>query len=622
MSRSRDGFTLIELLIVFGVIGVLTSIVLVAINPGKQLCVARNAGRKTTVREIGNALQQYAIREWQSPIAPFPLGVENAKPVCRSGITGDATCISLAVLVPDYLVALPVDAQEEDIRYTGYAAYRDDSGHDFIVALNMEECSSDTPSSSGGNSTSGNSTSGNSGSGSTNSEESSNSSTLSSSSQSSVTADCGAASDPPAAEYSDVGARLFDFNANTAVTQSGFTGVSVNTVYSATVGYGWDSAIVSSGYWYQGYFDRNTPTALLRDGHASSLTHTFSVDVANGAYEVTVIMGDASFARDRMEIALEGIVQGELASAAGKFAHVTYTATVTDGQLNIRFAEKGGDPYWVLNGILVRPTSSVGTLMLAGPIGCSEADGTTADTYTVAGAPPNATILLGTSRGTFVGAGTTSYSPYSAQVQADGNGAFTFQLRRATRAESPVTITAKDEWGRIKGSWQRTFLVPEVRRFDFNANNAVTESGFTGVSVNTVYSVSNGYGWDAALVAAGSSNQGYFDRSTPTALKRDGHWGAPDHTFTIQVKPNVPYGIRTYIGDNSFARNNIQIFVNGTLQFTVSTAAGAFDARTFTAVSPTGELAIRIHDNGGDPYWVLNGIDCAEGGESALPAAP
>lgn len=61
MKTSRKGFTLIELLLVIGIIAILAAIVIVAINPTRQLGQARNAQRNSDVNTMLNAVWQYAI---------------------------------------------------------------------------------------------------------------------------------------------------------------------------------------------------------------------------------------------------------------------------------------------------------------------------------------------------------------------------------------------------------------------------------------------------------------------------------------------------------------------------------------------------------------------------------
>ena len=55
----KKGFTLIELLIVIAILGVLAVVVLVAINPLEQLAKTRDAGRQSSVSQIGHAVQAY-----------------------------------------------------------------------------------------------------------------------------------------------------------------------------------------------------------------------------------------------------------------------------------------------------------------------------------------------------------------------------------------------------------------------------------------------------------------------------------------------------------------------------------------------------------------------------------
>jgi prepilin-type N-terminal cleavage/methylation domain-containing protein len=59
LTAVRQGFTLIELLIVMAILGVLAVVVLVAINPVQQLARTRDSGRKSTVTQVGHALEAH-----------------------------------------------------------------------------------------------------------------------------------------------------------------------------------------------------------------------------------------------------------------------------------------------------------------------------------------------------------------------------------------------------------------------------------------------------------------------------------------------------------------------------------------------------------------------------------
>ncbi len=67
---NRKGFTLIELLVVIAVLGVLATVVIVAINPLQQLARARDTGRLSTVTQLGQSLNTYATaNNSQFPVA-------------------------------------------------------------------------------------------------------------------------------------------------------------------------------------------------------------------------------------------------------------------------------------------------------------------------------------------------------------------------------------------------------------------------------------------------------------------------------------------------------------------------------------------------------------------------
>ncbi len=102
--RLQAGFTLIELLVVIGILAVLLSIVLVAINPARQFAQANNTQRRSDVGAILNAIYQYAADNK----GKLPSGVpaEGSNFIINDTNAGAAFCNAL---VPTYIAALPHD---------------------------------------------------------------------------------------------------------------------------------------------------------------------------------------------------------------------------------------------------------------------------------------------------------------------------------------------------------------------------------------------------------------------------------------------------------------------------------------------------------------------------------
>ena len=61
MRSFQKGFTLIELLVVIGIVGILLSITLVAINPARQFRLANDAARSSAISTISSAVAQLII---------------------------------------------------------------------------------------------------------------------------------------------------------------------------------------------------------------------------------------------------------------------------------------------------------------------------------------------------------------------------------------------------------------------------------------------------------------------------------------------------------------------------------------------------------------------------------
>ncbi len=133
----RRGFTLIELLLVIGIIAILAAIVIVAINPTKQLGDARNAQRRSDVNTILNAVYQYSIDN--NGNLPSTI-TSSATEICRSGVNVDCTgLINLNALTGSYIVGLPADPQGATATSTKYTIMRDATSRRVTVAAPSAE---------------------------------------------------------------------------------------------------------------------------------------------------------------------------------------------------------------------------------------------------------------------------------------------------------------------------------------------------------------------------------------------------------------------------------------------------------------------------------------------------
>jgi type IV pilus assembly protein PilA len=116
----KKGFTLVEVLLVIVIIAVLTAIVLVAINPARQVAQANNTQRRADVTTILNAVSEYMVDNGGT----LPTSTEAALGAAATNMGSAAADVEICTdLVPTYLAALPFDPSASGAGYTDCTDY-------------------------------------------------------------------------------------------------------------------------------------------------------------------------------------------------------------------------------------------------------------------------------------------------------------------------------------------------------------------------------------------------------------------------------------------------------------------------------------------------------------------
>lgn len=105
-KQSQKGFTLIEILVVIGMIALLATIVLIAINPARQFAQGRNTQRTSNVNAILNAMGQNIADNKGTLTGCGP--VDATARTIQNG-AGATISDSRSCLVPLYISSLPYD---------------------------------------------------------------------------------------------------------------------------------------------------------------------------------------------------------------------------------------------------------------------------------------------------------------------------------------------------------------------------------------------------------------------------------------------------------------------------------------------------------------------------------
>lgn len=155
-KQTQKGFTLLEVLLVVAIIAILAGIVIIAINPGKNLGDTRNTTRSADVNTIINGTYQYVLdnngnlpglgtRTGAVAISTAPTEI------CSQTATTCTGLVDLAVLTTagKYLVALPKDpscpssltasAPQCTANGNGYSIAKDANNRLVVAAISAEE---------------------------------------------------------------------------------------------------------------------------------------------------------------------------------------------------------------------------------------------------------------------------------------------------------------------------------------------------------------------------------------------------------------------------------------------------------------------------------------------------
>lgn len=148
-NNNQKGFTLLEVLLVIAIIAILAGIVILALNPSKQLADARNSQRRVDVGTVLNAVYQYTIDNRGN----LPTGIDSVtttSQVLGTSSTGcdttcsvastTASCLDLSsYLVPTYIVDIPYDPSSGSATNTEYYLNKKANGRLVVGACDAEE---------------------------------------------------------------------------------------------------------------------------------------------------------------------------------------------------------------------------------------------------------------------------------------------------------------------------------------------------------------------------------------------------------------------------------------------------------------------------------------------------
>jgi len=137
IRSSQGGFTLLEILLVVAAIAILAGIVIIAINPGKQLGDTKNAQRRADVNSILNAVYQYSLDN--NGTLPATISTTQIEICKTSGTCTGLVDLGVVTLNEKYITAIPTDPTGSSTNGAGYEIKKSANGRITVVAPDAEQ---------------------------------------------------------------------------------------------------------------------------------------------------------------------------------------------------------------------------------------------------------------------------------------------------------------------------------------------------------------------------------------------------------------------------------------------------------------------------------------------------
>ena len=135
-TKSKKGFTLIEVLLVIAILAILAGVVIVAINPFKQLADARNTQRRADATTVLNAVYQYTVDN--NGTLPATITVTPTAACATAGVCTGLIDLSVLTASEKYITSLPKDPSSGTVNSTGYNISKSANGRVTVSAPSAE----------------------------------------------------------------------------------------------------------------------------------------------------------------------------------------------------------------------------------------------------------------------------------------------------------------------------------------------------------------------------------------------------------------------------------------------------------------------------------------------------